>query len=574
MTTHSIHPITSSFSPVISPVLSPLKSRINQINSLQSHIPEFNPRDAQNDESLLAEIGYKQELQRRFSTFQIFGISYSIMGILPSVASIAATGLASGPAGFLWSWVIASFLILSIGISMSELASAIPTSGGLYYWTFYYSPENFRVPLSFMIGLTNTMALSAGAVSVAYGNATEILAAIYLSKNGNFEITNGKTYGIFAACIIFQGFATCISSKNVAMLQTISSISHTSLLILFLIAVPIGTKINVGNFNNGSFIFNKIDNFSNWPKGWQFCLSMMTAVWTIGAFDSCVHMSEEAKNASYGVPIGICGSISVCGLLGWIIIIVINSCINPNIEEILSTETGFPIAQLFYDSLGRKWAIALMSLMAACQWLMGSSLITACSRQIWAFARDDGLPFCSIVKVVNKNLKVPMRAVILSVIISLMLGCLCLAGTAAANALFTLYVCGCYLAWCTPILLKLTTGKHKFKPGSFYLGEKLSKINNWISVLWGAFIMILCMFPANKNPIKTNMNYTVVISFGVWILALIYFFIYKYKYFHGPKSNLAPEDVISLENKKISNDFENDFENDIEKIHLNSNLKN
>lgn len=363
-------------------VLSPLQSRMHDINTHQSHIAEFDPRTAANDETLLAEIGYKQELQRRFSTFQIFGISYSIMGILPSVASITATGLAAGPAGFLWSWAIASVLILSIGVSMSELASAIPTSGGLYYWTFYYAPEKIRVPLSFLIGLTNTMALSAGAVSVAYGNAEEILAAVYLSKDGDFDITTGKTYGVFAACIIFQGLATCISSKNVAMLQTISSVSHTGLLVLFLIAVPIGTKINMGGFNDGGFIFAEVQNYSNWPKGWQFCLSMMTAVWTIGAFDSCVHMSEEAKNASYGVPIGICGSISVCGLLGWIIIIVINACISKDIEAVLDSPTGFPIAQLFYDSLGRRWAIALMSLMAACQWLMGSSLITACSRQI------------------------------------------------------------------------------------------------------------------------------------------------------------------------------------------------
>ena len=548
-------------------VLSPLTSRMHDINTHQSHIAEIDPKLAQNDETLLAEIGYKQELQRRFSTFQIFGISYSIMGILPSVASIAATGLASGPAGFLWSWLIASVFILSIGISMSELASAIPTSGGLYYWTFYYAPESYRVPLSFLIGLTNTMALSAGAVSVAYGNAEEILAAVYISKDGNFDITTGKTYGVFAACIIFQGLATCISSKNVALLQTISSISHTGLLILFLIVVPIGTKVNLGGFNDGAFIFSKVQDYSDWTKGWQFCLSMMTAVWTIGAFDSCVHMSEEAKNATYGVPIGIIGSISVCGLLGWIIIIVINACISQDIQRVLDTGSGFPIAQLFYDSLGKKWAVALMSLMAACQWLMGSSLITACSRQIWAFARDDGLPFCSIVKVVNKKLKVPMRAVGLSCIIGLLLGCLCLAGSAAANALFTLYVCGCYLAWCTPIFLKLMYGKDKFKPGSFYLGEKLSKINNIISCLWGAFIMLLCMFPASKVVDKTDMNYTVVLSFGVWILAMIYFFTYKYKSFHGPKSNLAPEDVISLE-KSLSR------EDDIENINLPTISKN
>lgn len=554
-------------------ILSPISTRFHTINTQQSKLQEIDATHAPNDETLLAEIGYKQELQRRFSTFQIFGISYSIMGILPSVASIAATGLASGPSGFLWSWVVASFLILSIGISMSELASAIPTSGGLYYWTYYYAPESIRVPLSFLIGLTNTMSLSAGAVSVAYGNAEEILAAVYLTKNGDFTITNPKLYGVFAGCIILQGLATCISSKNVAMLQTVSSVSHTGLLVLFLIVVPIGTKVNIGHFNDAKFIFGDVQNYSNWPKGFQFCLSMMTAVWTIGAFDSCVHMSEEAKNASYGVPIGICGSITVCGVLGWVIIIVINACMT-SIPDLLDSPSGFPIAQLFDDVLGRKWAIALMTLLSVCQWLMGSSLITACSRQIWAFARDDGLPFCDIVKVVNKKLKVPMRAVVLACIIGLLLGCLCLAGSAASNALFTLYVCGSYLAWCTPILLKLTSGRDKFRPGSFYLGDTLSKLNNILSCAFGLFIMLICLFPSNIGPTVQDMNYTVVIAFGVWTLALIYFFVYKYKRYHGPKSNLDEEDEIKLE-KALSGeivDFDTN-DSDAEKVLLNTQIK-
>ncbi len=57
------------------------------------------------DEKLLAELGYKQEFQREFTPFevyyviisyitlpvnfrQVFGISFSIVGLLPSIASV------------------------------------------------------------------------------------------------------------------------------------------------------------------------------------------------------------------------------------------------------------------------------------------------------------------------------------------------------------------------------------------------------------------------------------------------------------------------------------------------------
>lgn len=531
----SLHPVTS------------MQARIHEITSNTSNLRTIQVTKNEKDEDLLAEIGYKQELKRRFSTFQIFGIAFSIMSILPGIASLLGTALMAGPAGAVWSWAVASVFIFLIGVAMSELASAIPTSGGLYYWTFYYAPDAWRVPLSFLIGISNTMALCSGVVSVFYGTSEEILAAVYLTKNGDFDITTGKTYGVFAACVIAGAIATCLSSKNVAMLQSVSSVCQVGILVLFFIALPIGTKINRGEFNGRGFIFGEVQNYSDWPIGWEFCLSFMTAVWTIGAFDSCVHMSEEAKNATYGVPIGICSSVAVCCLLGLFILICTVACMDPNVDAVLSTDSGFPMAQVIYDSLGRRWAIAFMALMAGCLWFCGSSLVTAASRQIWAFARDDGLPFCSIVKVVNKKLKVPIRAIIMCCLIALSLGCLCLAGTAAANALFSLGVLGNYVSWCTPIFLRLTFGKHRFNPGSFYLGPTLSSIVGWTACAWGAFIVVLVCFPATKTVTKENMNYCIVITGGVWILSAVLFFTYKYKYYHGPRSNLenVDPDVIS-----------------------------
>ncbi|GMF52073.1 unnamed protein product [[Candida] boidinii] len=129
---------------IIKSIRSPIDSRVDAIRSHQSALRDIDAKHVNGDVDLLAEIGYKQELKRKFSTFQIFGIAYSIMGLLPSIASVTGTGLASGPAGFVWSWILSSCFILLVGISMSELGSAIPTSGGLYYWTYYYAPEKIR----------------------------------------------------------------------------------------------------------------------------------------------------------------------------------------------------------------------------------------------------------------------------------------------------------------------------------------------------------------------------------------------------------------------------------------------
>ena len=84
------------------------------------------------DEALLASLGYKQEFRREFAPLEVFGIAFSIIGLLPSIASVLVYALPNGgPAATVWGWVVATLGVLSVGISMAELASAAPTSGGV-----------------------------------------------------------------------------------------------------------------------------------------------------------------------------------------------------------------------------------------------------------------------------------------------------------------------------------------------------------------------------------------------------------------------------------------------------------
>lgn len=86
----------------------------------------------QADEALLASLGYKQAFRREFTPLEVFGIAFSIIGLLPSIASVLVYALPNGgPAAMVWGWVVASLGVLLVGISMAELASAAPTSGGV-----------------------------------------------------------------------------------------------------------------------------------------------------------------------------------------------------------------------------------------------------------------------------------------------------------------------------------------------------------------------------------------------------------------------------------------------------------
>ena len=50
-------------------------------------------KDVTKDEAVLASLGYKQEFKREFSRLEIFGIGFSIVGVVPSITCVGFLSL-------------------------------------------------------------------------------------------------------------------------------------------------------------------------------------------------------------------------------------------------------------------------------------------------------------------------------------------------------------------------------------------------------------------------------------------------------------------------------------------------
>ena len=126
------------------------------------------------------------------------------------------------------------------------------------------------------------------------------------------------------------------------------------------------------------------------------------------------------------------------------------------------------------------------------QYLMAVSEMIALSRQIWSFARDDGLPVVyNFVKYVNPKIKVPIRASIFAGVLSTLVGLLVLIGDAGSGALFSLAIASLQLSWGLPVLLVLLPyGRRKFISGPFHFGSK--QIRQLILLLSVGQCMQLC----------------------------------------------------------------------------------
>src|SRR5436305_15241044 len=88
------------------------------------------------DEAYLASLGYAQQLYREMGGFSNFAISFSIISILTGAVLLYGYGLKfAGPLANSAGWPLVSVFTLAVAASMAEIASAYPTSGGLYFWS-------------------------------------------------------------------------------------------------------------------------------------------------------------------------------------------------------------------------------------------------------------------------------------------------------------------------------------------------------------------------------------------------------------------------------------------------------
>ncbi|KAK0228873.1 APC amino acid permease [Armillaria fumosa] len=393
---------------------------------------------ADNDEKLLIRLGYKQELKRHFTPLEIFGFAFSLIGIVPSFTSVFIYSIPNGGAfAMVWGWAIYFIFIATITLATADLASAAPTSGGLYYWTFMFSSEKWPCFLSWIVGYSNTISNVASIAGVNWACAVQIMAAASIGSDLSFQATTSQ---IFLFCVITIGLP---------------------------IATPKEFK------NDANFAFEDFTNVSGWPDGFALILSFLTPLWSVGCYDAPVHMSEEATNASIAVPMAIISSIFSVSVLGWVMNISLVFCMGRDYQSIIDSPIGQPIATILFNAFGKTGTLVLWSFVILTQFALSLNQMLTASRQIFALARDGGLPLSRWIYYVDPRTRIPTHAVWFGACWSFLLGCLAFAGENAIGAIFTLGVTGQFLSFCIPMSARFLGGK-TIKPGPFRLGRLVS----------------------------------------------------------------------------------------------------
>jgi len=513
------------------------------------------PTELSDDDKMLAKLGYSQELNRSWSGFSNFAISFSIISILAGCfTTFGQAWNNGGPVAISWGWPVISLFILIIGFTMAELVSAYPTSGGIYWWA-----SKLGGPAAgFFTGWLNLIGLLAVTASVAYGCATFLdltLNTLSPSWADGYSLT--RVFLIFLVILAVAALLNIFSGHLMAVLNNISvwwHVAGAATVILVLAIVPkthqalsfvFGEQINNSGYDGGSV---------GSPTYWFLVLPLgfLLTQYTITGFDASAHLSEETTAASEGAAKGIWRSIAYSALGGWVLLLAFLFAVQ---DPDAVTAGGGGVDLIFGQALPQGWHVLVLFISSAGQFFCTVACLTSASRMTFAFSRDRAIPGSSLLSKVS-GAKVPANAVIFVAVIGAIITMPSLIEVdingapvpVAFYAVTSVAVIGLYLAFAIPIFLRWKIGD-AFESGSWTLGKKY-KWMNLVAVVEIGVISIYFILPFTPAAIPWNddfswkfVNYAPILTIGTLLILTIWWFVSARHWYTGPKHTID-EDVI------------------------------
>ncbi|CAD0013385.1 unnamed protein product [Aureobasidium pullulans] len=461
------------------------------------------------DAADMMRLGKKQEFRRNFHAFSMLGLSSVLFSLVNG-----------GLAGSIWSYIATWICTITVTLSLAEMASMAPTSGGQYH-------SKYQKSLSYFVGWLSALGWQASIAltSFAAGNVILELASI-MHPTYTPALWHGTLMTILMA--VLAVLVNTVGAKRLPLLE--ATILFLHIFGFFAVLIPlwvIAPKVSAKE------AFTSFANTGGWSSvGAAVVIGQLTAVGSLGA-----HLAEEVANASYVVPRVMLATVLLNGAMGLISIITFVLCITDYDAMVVNNPSFYPYISIFQKAIGSDVGATLMTtlfiLLNFCACL---SVLAAASRQIFSFARDKGLPFSGWFRqIVTIGTPIPLNAILFSLSITVVLALVNLGSTTAFNSIVGLLAGSGGFSYSVSIACVLWR-KIRGMPlpqGRFSLGIFGIPINAF-AVLYMIQQAIISFFPMFAIVTVKTMNYGCVMFGGVAIISVVYFVVRGRHVYKGP----------------------------------------
>ncbi|KAK2871600.1 hypothetical protein FQN49_003016 [Arthroderma sp. PD_2] len=505
---------------------------------------ESNSRDGFNssaaDAAGMQRMGKEQQLVRQFRFLSMASFVAVATAAWEFTVFNLTAGLTNGGRPMLiypMLWNIAGFC--PIYLSMAEMASMAPIAGAQYHWVSEFAPERLQRVLSYVTGWTSTLAWQAGNASGVFLAATIIQILISLhDAEYTFPQWHTTLLAMMAVVIAFVG--NTFGSKILHMWQNAVFSLHVLVYLGFIIPIWVNAPRATSSQVWTGFEFK-----GGWPAaGLAVFVGQQTATFTQIGVDTAAHMSEEVKHASKAVPKAMIGIWLVNSFLALTSFITVAYHL-PNLEEALADPTLYPIVHVLRQSMSNEWMTVLLSLILFIIICSNMTYLAAVTRDSWAFARDQGLPFSNWLAKVNTKRRVPLNAIAVTSAISACLSLIYIGSPIAFYAMTSLVTVALLQCYCLSIgcmLWRRIAHPETLPPASFSLGKFGIPINV-AAVCYAFWAFFWTFWPIGYVITPSTLNWAPVLFVATLIISGIHFiFVARKKYF-GPVTHIEGRNV-------------------------------
>ena len=425
--------------------------------------------DMEDQEVEIEHFKYKQELERKLSVTSVIGLGFGIVGVVFGLSSTIWISLIDGAnVTILYGWVITAFFSTCVVLSLSEIVSKYPTSGGVYHFSALLSNEKYSSVCSWFTGWFLIIGNWTYAVSIMFAGSQFILS-IFGLKDAYYKEDAFLVLAVYFTLLTFCGFVNFKFAKFIEKINKVCIIwSNSTVLTIDFLLIFFAKKTN-----SIEEILTRFDNTrSGWPDPLAFMVGLQSPSFTLSGYGMIYSMTDEVKNPERNMPKGTISAILLAGLTGIIFIIPILTIL-PELTLLLDETPEIMPIDLIFKFATESYLISflLVLLLVGTVFFQAIAALTTASRTTYAFARDGGLPFKNYWVEVNsiEESIIPKNALFLSMSVCGALSLLSLFSSSAFNAFMGSSVISLALANGIPILCLMLNKRKKIHGAAFRL---------------------------------------------------------------------------------------------------------
>ncbi|OQE31503.1 hypothetical protein PENSTE_c001G00629 [Penicillium steckii] len=499
-----------------------------------------------------AALGHKQELSRHFGLWSVTSLGIVIANSWAATGGTIVTALMNGgPLALLYGLILVSIFYTAISASLAELASSMPSAGGVYYWSTILSGKYGRTA-GFFTGYLNACAwlLSASSMSSMLGNEA---VGMYLLRHSDVTWNSWQVFIVFQIVNWTCCAIVCLGNRFIPLINRIALILSMCGLFATIVVLAAMPKTHASSSQVWTQYYNMT---GGWSDGICFMTGLLNAAFAVGVPDCISHLSEEVPKPQVKVPQGIMLQMLTAFSTSFVYLIALFYSIQ-DIDAVFDSSVGyFPTAEIYRQATGSNTgAIGLIAVLflATFPTLIGT-FVTG-GRMWWSLARDGATPFSNFFAQVHPTLNCPVRATMAMSGLVTCLGCIYVGSTTAFQALISSFIVLSTLSYFGAILPHVLTGRRNIVPGPFYMGKNLGMAVNIASLVYILVTVVFFCFPQVMPVTAQNMNYTSVITVGLMTLVGFWWIIRGRTEYRGPQFSFeAAKDLTSFQKHKENSD--------------------